>query len=125
MQDTNLNQRLFTRVDDATFKAINDEMKKVGLTKVSDFLRFTIQHYLQTKTIVDALILAQELRSIKPDISRMGGNLNQLARSFNQIRYVNHDQLERTHKELQELFSKMIDYFERVDDGIREEFTPW
>lgn len=114
-----------TYFDDDSYADFLNGKAEVGITKNSDFGRYIFKCFMQNKMIEDAIILAAEIQHLKPELSRVGGNLNQLARSFNQVQYVNQEQLEKAHHDLRLVFKEVIKVLEKVDDEIREEFTPW
>lgn len=114
-----------TYFDDDLYADFLNGKEDIGITKNSDFGRYVFKCFIQNKTIEDAIILATEIQHLKPELSRIGGNLNQLARTFNQVHFVNQEQLEKAHHDLRVIFKEVITVLEKVDDEIREEFTPW
>jgi len=115
-------QVYFDEFDHAEFV---DKMNKVGIKNQSKFVRFLFKSYQQNLIILDAIILAQEVTGLRIELSKVGGNLNQLARSFNQVHFVNEEQLEKTHHGLRIRFEEIARLCKRIEDEIREEFTPW
>ena len=118
-------KRVQTYFDECDYADFVDEMKKTGITNQSRFVRFLFKCFRQNLTIQDGIILAQEVQYLRAELAKVGGNLNQLARSFNQVHFVNEEQLEMTHHGLRLRFEEIAVVCKRIEDGIREEFTPW
>ena len=118
-------KQIQTYFDEFDYAEFADEMNKVGIKNKSKFVRFLFKSYQQNLTILDAIILAQEVTGLRIELSKVGGNLNQLSRSFNQVQFVNEEQLEKTHHGLRMRFEEIAIICKRIEDEIREEFTPW
>lgn len=118
-------KRVQTYFDECDHAAFAEEMKKVGITNQSKFVRFLFKCFQQNLIIQDGIFLAREVHDLRIELSKVGGNLNQLARSFNQVGYVNKEQLEKTHHGLRMRFEDVAIICKRIEDEIREEFTPW
>jgi len=118
-------KQIQTYFDEFDYAEFADEMNKVGIKNKSKFVRFLFKSYQQNLTILDAIILAQEVTGLRIELSKVGGNLNQLARSFNQVQFVNEEQLEKTHHGLRMRFDEIAILCKRIENEIREEFTPW
>lgn len=114
-----------TYFDEFDYAVFVEEMKKLNIKKQSEFLRFLFKCFRQNRTIEDGIFLAREVRDLRIELSKVGGNLNQLARSFNQVHYVNQEQLEKNHQDIRNQQNKVVQLVKRIEDEVREEFTPW
>ena len=77
--------------------------------KPSRIIRRAIRAYLDNKNYENMEELAQELKAIRSDFARVGGNLNQIALYFNMNDKVKHNELAKSHEDLQVKFGKLKD----------------
>ncbi len=86
---------------------------------VSEFLRRLVIKGETENEILAASIVKKLVRELDWEMSKIGTNINQIAKMCNMKNYVSKSDLEELRKEIQELnflFLKIIDRIERMDE---------
>jgi len=96
-------------------------VKKTNKTP-SDVLRHFLKNGLEEKgglTIEQQEALLNELIELRKQLSRVGGNLNQIARYFNQHEHLIESDLRKNLEQAKELFSETTETLKGVANVIR------
>ena len=106
------------RIDEEDLKQITTLCRKKKI-KRSQVVREAIKKYLYDKEWHIKLEKLDELNTLRPELARVGGNLNQLARAFNMSGGLRDDDIIASHEELRGVFSRIIDILKQVieNDG--------
>ena len=90
---------------------------------VSKLIRRALRAYLDgaTRPAPELATLAAELRQLRLDLARVGGNLNQLAHAFAMDDHgeIDDDALAVTHAELRAEFRRLSDLMRRIENGLK------
>ena len=108
-------KKIFFRVSDSLYEVIAYSAKKSGLS-ISEFCRRAVLNQPIKKLPViihDEKEIAQALRNIDANISRLGNNMNQIARHLNQGGTITQPVFEDIEQELTKL-DLSIDNFNRA-----------
>lgn len=96
--------------------------------KASTLMRWCVREALEQKDIntvspEQADVYLNELREIKRQLSKVGGNLNQIAQYFNIHDHLVESDLRKRHEETQILFKQLIKTLKVVENGfIRRQY---
>ncbi len=101
---------------------LKQRMKAEGEKNRSRIIRRAIRAYLDNNSTENMKEeLSQEIRKLRADFTRVGGNLNQLALYFNVNDTVSHSKLAKTHEKLQAQFEKLTDLLLVVKGATEKE----
>lgn len=104
------------RIDEEDLAQIEKICKKRKM-KRSEVLREAVKKYLTDKEWHINLEKLDELDTLRPELARVGGNLNQLARAFNMSGGLRDKDLIASHEELRGIFSRLIDVLTQAIEG--------
>lgn len=88
-------KQIVIRMTEKELEAVKDKVKKSGMKQ---------QEYLIKAITEKAIINTDGLKSLVPEIKRIGVNLNQMAKASNQGNQVNHEEIEKIREELNEVW---------------------
>jgi len=102
---------------------VDDYLKKSGET-LSGLIKKSILAYLKNdgpQKEFDRAALALEIKKLRIDLSKVGGNLNQLAYFFNVSDRISEDALSKTHEDLKIKFKSLAQAFQQIEQKILED----
>ena len=70
------------------------------------------------KIFVDGHMLARELMDFRREFAPVGSNLNQLAKFFNEVSFVDSGDLRKTHEDLRDQFARLMKLLRTLDDEL-------
>ena len=108
-------KRIYIRVSEALYEVIAYSAKKSGLSLAEYCRRAVLNQPIKKLPVIihDEKEIAQTLRSIDTNISRLGNNMNQIARHLNQGGTITQPVFEDIEQELTKL-DLSIDNFNRA-----------
>jgi len=100
-----------------TKEQLQDYTVKTGLT-VSKVIRKALKEFFKNQNIADTERVLMEIRQSRISMSRVGGNLNQIAHYFNLTGSVYPDSLKATHEALQREFGSIMTLFKKIENDL-------
>ncbi len=89
--------------------------------KFPDLVKKSLVFYLESdrpKSEISLNEIVEELKKMRGGLSRVGGNLNQLAFSFNSSGVVREKDLQKSHEDLRKEFVVLIDFFRKFEQTL-------
>ena len=95
---------------------IKPYLAETGMS-VSELIRAAVENYLELnpERVKSSDLMLDELKSLQSSMSRVGGNLNQLAYHFNTTDEVDDYKLATSHEELRLEFKKVMQFLNKVN----------
>ena len=108
-------KRIYIRVSEALYEVITYSAKKSGLSIAEYCRRAVLNQPIKKLPIIihDEKEIAQALRNIDANLSRLGNNMNQIARHLNQGGAITQPVLDEVEQELTKL-DLSVDNFNRA-----------
>jgi predicted DNA-binding protein YlxM (UPF0122 family) len=96
-----LNKSLLDQLDQKVENSSNIKTR-------SALIREILLKHVNKHEINRSVAFLDELKMFRQEFARIGGNLNQIAKSYNTSEQLNYSDLEKTHEELRQEFKKII-----------------
>jgi|AAFY01.1.fsa_nt_gi hypothetical protein len=96
---------------------VDDHLKKTG-DNFSIMVKKALVFYLESdrpKVEISLDEIVEELKKMRGNLSRVGGNLNQISFHFNTTGIVQENALAKSHENLRNEFSELIKFFRKYE----------
>lgn len=95
-----------------------EKRAKKNKVKRSAIIRRALRAYLEDKSFVELDTLISELAALRLDLSRVGINLNQIARFFNTHNTIDNQELGCAHADLRKEFQEQITFLNKINKEV-------
>ncbi len=103
-----MNQKIAVRVQKYVLDQLDEKQKYYNFRNRSELIREILIWYINKRDISRAVEFLDELKMFRQEFARIGGNLNQIARSYNMSEQINRNKLEKVHEELRQEFKSLV-----------------